>query len=288
LTFATVEGRTGRVISDFKVQVSRGEHQRVNLTYTAPSIVDDEDQSASHAAFVATESLLGERCLNHWIGAIEIISEPRTKTRKSLFGRGAKNLLHFHKLDNLYETASALIGSIRDQLPPNPHYEWISEAEWTLWELNPKESDDYFAQQDLFVGKSGNPAQWTAAHSGSLFFSERFGRCGETFCYVKIDGSHGLDEDGFKDKSEIEDALDAALKPAKLGCCIGGGMGRRYAYVDLALTDVDKGIEIVRRRLRDGRVPRRSWIQFYDSDLEAEWVGVYDDSPQPPTPQNFC
>jgi hypothetical protein len=80
----------------------------------------------------------------------------------------------------------------------------------------------------------------------------------------------------------MEDALDAVLKPDKLGCSIGGGTGLRYSYIDLALTAVDQGIKRIRHALQAGNVRRRSWIQFFDSDLAAEWVGVYDDSPPPP------
>jgi hypothetical protein len=123
---------------------------------------------------------------------------------------------------------------------------------------------------------------WTAAHGGGLFCSERFSRCGETFCYVKLDGSQVLAEERVADKSKIEDALDAALKPSKLGCSIGGGTGLRYSYIDLALTDVDKGIERIRHALQAAQVPNRSWIQFFDTDLAAEWVGIYDDCPPPP------
>jgi hypothetical protein len=59
-TRLTVEGRTSREITDFKVRVSRGERQHIDLMYTAPSIADREDPSALKAAFVATETLLGE------------------------------------------------------------------------------------------------------------------------------------------------------------------------------------------------------------------------------------
>jgi hypothetical protein len=149
-------------------------------------------------------------------------------------------------------------------------------------QLQPEQSDDSVEQRDLFVGKSPNLALWKATHSGGRFSPERSSRCGELFCYVKLDGSQGLDDEGFGDKSEIEDALDAELMPARLGCQIGGGTGLRYSYIDLALTDVDQGIQAVRRRLQAGKVPNRSWIQFFDSDLAAEWVGVYDDSPPPP------
>jgi hypothetical protein len=281
-TQPSVEGRTGVDITDFKVRVSRGDRERIDLMYASPAIANREDQSALNAAFVATETLLGEQCLNHWIGAIEITPMPRAKGLKSLLGGGAKELPHFVGLDSLRETVNALIGSMREQLPPRPHYDWVEGAQWTMWRLKPEQADDYFEQQDLFVAKSANPKQWTAAHTGGLFCSERFSGCGETFCYLKLDGSEGLNEESFGDKAEIEDALDAVLKPDKLGCNIGGGTGLRYSYIDLALTDVDKAIRAARQRLQAGKVPKRSWNQFCDSDLAAEWVGIYDDSPPPP------
>ena len=100
--------------------------------------------------------------------------------------------------------------------------------------------------------------------------------------HVKIDGSDGLDESQFADKGEIEDALDEVLVPARLGCQIGGGTGQRYAYIDLALIDLDRGIQAIRERLRRGSVPKHTWIQFFDADLVAEWIGIYDDTPPPP------
>ncbi len=39
--------------------------------------------------------------------------------------------------------------------------------------------------------------------------------------------------------------LDEVLKPDGLGCQIGGGTGRRYSYIELALTDLDRGIRAV-------------------------------------------
>src|SRR5262249_30135095 len=161
--------------------------------------------------------------------------------------------------------------------PNRPHYQWAEDATWTLWELQPELHDDYFEQQDLFVGKSMNPPMWQAAHSGTMFCSERFSRPGEMFCFLKVDGTEDLSGMRFADKSEMEDALDTVLKPADLGCCVGGGMGHRYAYIDLALLDAERGIQVLRERLRAGKVPKRSWIQFFDSELAAEWVGIFDD-----------
>lgn len=280
----TVEARVDEYdISDFQVQVRQGDQHRVDLCYLSPRISSEEDERARHAAFVATETLLGEECLDRWIGAIEIGPLPKSGGLRSLLGKAAAPA-GVLPLERMQETVTALIGSIREQLPDRPHFEWVNDAEWTLWELSPEESDDYLEQTDLYVARSPSPAMWTAAHSSGLFFSERFSRCGETFCYLKLDGSDGLEESKFGGKDEIEEALDAVLVSQKLGCPIGGGTGRRYSYVDLALVDVDRGIEAVRKRMQEGNVPKRSWIQFFDVDLAAEWVGIYDDSPPPPMP----
>lgn len=278
---ATVQGRTGRDIADFEARITVGDLRRLDLTFMAPSISGSDDASALNAAFVAAESLLGEEVLDHWIGAIEVAPKPRSGGLKGLLGKGPKALPGVVPLDRLRDTAEALIGSLIDQLPPNPHYERIEDAEWTLWEMEPAQADDYPGQQDLIVGMSINPEQWVAVRSDRYFASSRFSRCGELFCYVKIDGSEGLGEDGFADRAEIEDALDEVLVPAKLGCHIGGGTGLKYSYIDLALTDPVRGIEAIRDRLRSGRIPLRTWIRFFDDDLASEWVGVYEETPAP-------
>ncbi len=67
----------------------------------------------------------------------------------------------------------------------------------------------------------------------------------------------------------------------QVGCFIGGGTGLKYSYIDLALTDLDKGIKLTKEILRNGNITKNSWILFYDSELENEWIGIWDDSPKP-------
>ncbi len=279
--------RAGVDFSDFTVGVRRGEHHRVDLTYSSPHVSGPDDQTAINAAFVASEALLGEEMLDQWVGVIEVASTPGSGVLRSLFGRKEPGGPSPIPLSRLKPTFDSIVGSIRDQLPDRPHQDWVDTAEWTLWKLEPREADDWPGQFDLVVGKSANPAMWIAAHGNDVFSSQRFSRCGETFCYLKLDGLEGLGDGEFADKAAIEDAVDAVLCPARLGCHVGGGTGKRYSYVDLALTDVDAGIQAIRRRLREGNIPRRSWIQFFDAELEAEWVGIYDDSQPPPLPENL-
>lgn len=97
-----------------------------------------------------------------------------------------------------------------------------------------------------------------------------------------MDGSKGLTPEGFADKAEIEDSLDQALRRENLGAVVGGGTGRRYSYVDLALVDVPRAIPVVRTALQSGKMPKRTWLQFFDSELAREWVGISADSPERP------
>ena len=271
MTLRTVEARTGGDIRQTRFQATVGDFNRVDLFFYADQYTSD-DEDALNDVFVATETLVGEEILDHWIGGIEVDTLPS----------GGKQDLR--PIGDLRSVVDDRIREIRDLLPASPLFQLGDGQEWTLFKLEPEELDDYPEQFDMFVGKSMLPAMWQNAHSEAPFDSERFSRFGETFCYVKIDGTQGVDEEKFADKSEIEDALDTALRQHEFGCFVGGGTGLKYSYVDLALVDVDRGVEIVRQVLSEGNIPKRSWILFYDTDLQARWIGIWEDGPPPPMP----
>lgn len=264
---ATVQGRVGTDFASFRVTVRETADAGVDLVFWSRAFEKLGAKAAGDAAFVAAEALLGEEVLDSFVDAIEAAPKP---------GPGDDV-----ELGALASTVADKTESGRARLCPAPFGERADMAA-TLWKLDPPERPDYTHQHDLFVGKSTLPEMWMRAHSNRVFSSARFSRFGETFCFVKLDGSQGLDKGGFADKSEIEDALDAALQPAGLGAHVGGGTGRRYSYVDLALRDVDRAIPLIREVLRSGRAPRRTWLLFFDDALRDEWVGIWEDTPQPP------
>jgi hypothetical protein len=53
--------------------------------------------------------------------------------------------------------------------------------------------------------------------------------------------------------------------------------------VDFAVTDFDVAAAALRRTLREGKIPRRTWILYFDTSLEDEWEGIWDDTPPPPS-----
>jgi hypothetical protein len=260
--------------------------RRVDLTFESAAFPSPDDRQAQLAAFVATESLLGEEVLDKWIGAISVEPVRRAGTIGRLLGRAGRDRQGV-PLDRLRPTVTALIEGMIEQLSPEPLYAAApadpdrDDRQWSCFKAEPTEREDYPRWSDLFVAVTPWPDVWQAAHNAPGFLSERFSRCGERFCYLKIDGSD-VGDMTFADREAMERALDAALVPARAGCTIGGGTGRRYSYIDLALADVGPGVEAVRRVMRDGRAPRRSWLLFYDAEWVDEWVGVWPDSPPPP------
>ena len=269
----SVEARTGGDISDIRVLATIGELNRVDLTFVSPRYSEDDEQ-AFNDVFVAVESLLGEEVLDRWIGVIEVAKFSSSEHTNA------------QPIESLKASVDFLISEFQAKLPHEPYHRITSdETEWMGWELEPHQADDFVGQEDLIVARSMLPDMWQNAHSPAPFDSIRFSRCDESFCYVKMDGLGAQYENQVEVKSEIEESLDAALRQADVGCVVSGGAGIRYGYIDVALVDVDHGVSIIRQNLRDANVHERSWVQFYDTDYEARWIGVWEESPQPPMPE---
>lgn len=272
-----VDGRTGGDLTGTRAIAMIGEGNAVDIAFLSESCTGPDDRQALNDAFVACEGLLGEQVLNEWVGVIEVYPAQKVRNASSAI-----------PLENLRPTVDAVIGAIVDQLPARPPRPVTDEGHgWTSLELQPEEADDYPQRFDLLAASTGLPEVWKAAHSGRAFYSQRFSRCGETFCYLKIDGRDGRPVSS-RDRSAIEQAVDAALAEANLGSVTGGGTGLRYAYVDLALTDVRAAIPLLRETLRPFDVPQRTWLQFFDATLADEWVGMIDDRTPPPTSHNVA
>ncbi|MEM9753078.1 MAG: hypothetical protein AAF916_06795 [Planctomycetota bacterium] len=288
LAEASVSGRTGGWLDGVKVRVERDQHNLIGLTYFHSDFSGPDDQTGQHLAFVATESLLGESCLNHWIGFIECERFSsgglfrRKQTPPGLIG-----------LDDLKPRVEAEIQTCLDQLPDQALREMRlldenAEAvpgftEWSLLKMEPPQKIDYAARSDMFVATTAWVDCFSATHGRRPFSSRRFSKHGEVFCYLKTDGREGFTGEKWDDKGELEDDLQVALDEVGVGCVWGGGTGRIYSYVEFALTDVTAGVEAIRRVLQQGRIHRRTWILFHDQDMQDEWIGAYDDTPKPPS-----
>jgi hypothetical protein len=222
---------------------------------------------------VATETLMGEYVLDTWIGGIGVADgQPSQPGQRPL------------PMERAQATVGALVRSIQDQLPQAKMHDLSAGSDWANIELSPEPADDYAGRSDLLVASTQSVELFRAAHCGMIFTSSCHSRFGEQFCYLKLDGKDVPRERFVEFRSQFEDQLDPALTQAGVGCCIGGGSGLRYSYIDLALTDVNAAIPIIRQVLASKRAPLRSWLMFFDDELSHEWVGIYATTPEPPLP----
>ena len=269
LANATVQGRTGDDLSDVTFAASRGDFNRVDLLLVCDRYTVDDSASLTHA-LVATETLLGEERLNGWIGTIEVAPRPPADSP------------NLPEICDLRADVEDLIAEVQDDLPVHPWCLTEIDEGWGGFELEPVDAEDYPEQSDLIVGISVAQEMWLNALSGVPFSSHRFSRWGEVFCYLKIDGCDGLEGCTFSDRTEIEEALNLRLRPESLGSVVGGGTGKRYIYIELALTDMTAAWDAMRELLQQGGVPRRTWLLFHDSELRSLWYGLWDETPLPP------
>lgn len=272
----TVRGLCGGDVSQSVVHARHDGHRRIALTYYTPecSLYDVDRKQVELAAFVATESLLGEDVLDRWIGTIEVQPLADDKPRG-----GSLRAIPFARLQ---PTVEAIVGSVIDQLPAEPCYRSISQEGWNSYELEPEPATDFAKRVDLCVAISGRPDIFEALHGGSPFYSDTHSRCGETFCYLKIDGCGEPMSVRAQLRAQIETAIDQTLIPAQLGCVIGGGTGLRYSYIDLAVTNVARAGEALWQLGQRRLFSPRSWLLFCDDEWADEWLPLTSNAEPPP------
>ena len=271
-TINTVNGRVGVNITGALVQAQMGSNRKIDLLWGFPSLRGADQELLMNAAFVATEVLMGEQVLDTWIGGIDLLDSANVGQTRPL------------PMDRAQSTVGALIRGAYEQLPTTRAADISVEEGWHNFKLQPEPAEDYIGKSDLVVGSTRSIEVVQASFASGIFVSSCHSRMGEYFCYLKLDASDVPSEHVVEFRSNFEDALNPQLLQAGVGGCIGGGSGLRYSYIDLALTDVNRAVPIIRQVLAQGRAPLRSWLLFLDDDLAHEWVGVYPQTPEPPLP----
>jgi hypothetical protein len=267
----TVLSRSGLEPAFTAVALAPGELNRIDLTFQFPAGFLEYQRPVAHTqAVIAAESLLGEDMLGDWLGKLDAqarVTQPIA-------------------LSSLPRTFAALAGTQRAKIPAEPFLDRIDTLPRTTVELNSNLAEDYAHRYDLRWAHTSAPELWRNAHSDQRFWSGRFSRSEEMFCYLKID--RGATESTPRPDHHIrfEAPLDGALRARRYGCVIGAGTGSRYTYIDLALLDLDGALRRLRKLLQHAGVSHRAWLQFFDSSLGGEWIGMWPDSPPPPMPWN--
>lgn len=258
-----------------RVGFGRGHLLDVVLYLPGGTACDEEQVAAEELVW----GLLGERRAHDWIGGVDVAPVARGGPLRVVGGASeADNAL---PLSELVATIDAASSGLHAELPRAPAWATPSDPDWTLFELEPEPRVDWPAQDDLLMTTTCVPELLKCYLEGASFSSVRFSRHAERFFHLKYEAS-GSFEARHAQRIGLEDRLDAALRRACAGAVVGGGLGLRYAYVDLALGELDRSVSVVRDVGREQGLPLRSWLQPFDTDWQDEWVELHADAPPPP------
>ena len=130
-------GRRRRVGAD---RCERRAGRKIDLAFSFPKHKTLDEEKAMHAAFVATETLLGEQVLDTWIGTIGLAEGAEKRgTRPAAAGAGAR---HRGCVDPQLDRSAS---STRAQ-------DISASQNWATIKLDPpEEADDYPARSDLLI-----------------------------------------------------------------------------------------------------------------------------------------
>jgi hypothetical protein len=289
-------GRRGVPLGEtwFKIELFRG--QCVAITCFASAVSGRATELQAASANLLVEILVGEQTFENWVGPITLLPIPKSGFifKKSARPSGTVGI------DSLKSAVDAAISALAERLP-NTTRANSSEREDVLVRLNeldgetvPRgedgramigctlqrdpeqvpEQDDYAERDDLLFA-STIEMPLLRATSGH-FHSRRFSRVGETFCYLKL--SRALWTDVLPPRADLEDALSANLQQRGLGVSWGGATGRRYSYIELALTHVSNAIDVIRHTISMSQHKiDAGWLLFHDVTLRDEYVDIATD-----------
>jgi hypothetical protein len=232
---------------------------------------EERADGACDAAEAVCESLLGEERLDDWVASVDVVALPK---RPSLPVLGAPASASF-PLAELSAALDAAVAGLYAGLDAVPLHACERTQGWAMLETEPS-SRVGSRQPDLVMATTFVPEMLKSFLQGDPFSSRRFSRAGERFAYLAVDGEGKSPAARLPFRRAVEDSLDRELSRAALGCVVGNGVGVHHDYINLALTEVCRGVELVRDVARRMAAPQRSRILFCDSDWADEWVGVWE------------
>ena len=233
-------------------------------------------RAESEAAEALVQLLVGEELFERWIGKVSATPTARGGPLTVLNTRTEEQAAL--PIEQLLETVHAAISGLQLGLSALP-----SDAradDWFAFELAPEPASDYAAQDDLVFCSTRTPELKKSFLRAEPFFSGRFSNGGALFAYLKYESPEPDTAFRLAERTRFEAALSSSLSPAQ-GLVLGVGLGIRYGYIDLAVTDPDCVEQRLLPALRAAGIGRRAWLLFCDSELEQDYVPVHSDSPPP-------
>jgi hypothetical protein len=245
---------------------------QINLVFVCKEIDSKESYAdAILQIYNAMGSLIGGLNFYLWIGSIDIVTQVPSDEKA----------YHISKLPILLEKYILIA---QNNMPEKPFFIHKNGKQWGEIEFEPANPCNFSGRSDILLACTMLPDAMECAHNKWKFYSQQFSRFREFFCYLKIEITDEPDLAGEKYKEDLLNALNATLVEKRIGVVTGAGTGLRHGYIDFVLNSISKGGRIIQKIGKKFKLPKNSWILFFDSVMEANWIGIYEDTPIPPMP----
>jgi hypothetical protein len=273
---ARVLDQSGLQLDNARARSGFGRGHLLDIVLYVPGGKGTPDET--DAAEELVRLLLGEELFERWVGRVSATPTVRG---------GALTVLNTNAeersalpIASLPETIRAAIAGLKQGLAALPDLRAADSDDWVLFELEPEPAADFAAQDDLVVCSTRVPELKKCFLRGEPFFSGRFSNSNALYAYLKYDSAEATTEARLAERARFEAAFSRTVR-AEQAALVGLGLGVRYSYLDLAVTDADCIREHLLPALRAAKIAQRAWFLFCDSELEREHIGLYPDSPEP-------
>ncbi len=271
------ESRTGLSIPETKISCVRSSRNVVDVTFFSDSFSGENDREDIETAYCLCEYLVGEDTLNKWIGTIttQVINTSAGRI-VSLFARDKPiDMTHTKSLSEFAQAVDKVVLEIKLQIDDEPlRLQILQPAELLTFEDAASHSA---ATRRTFVSAKKDIVESIVLNG--LFYSERFTKHGERFCYLKITGGELLVATEWFVK--LRGQVDQQLRAAEAGCVFGFGHDAEHLFIDLAIENFDEAVVVLRNVAQQEKLPVNSWLLFFDTELEQEWIGLFGETVAP-------
>jgi hypothetical protein len=218
------------------------ENEYFDLTFWHPAWENLEKSEKFRVTFLFLDEALGEYGTGWWIGRIDF---------------GKDKLAASFPLEEL--AAHIHTTSTAEGWKKYPTGQSISLLRFS-------EVEDVFPRSDTFTQATLIPPLIRDYFEAKGSLEEPLPGLGADYVYVSLPSLILPKGEEVSTRGEFEDHLDTALKPAGLGRCLGGALGRERFYIDLLLLDGARSIEVVITALRQLKVPAGTMIEYFSRE----------------------
>jgi hypothetical protein len=276
LALEEVEQAHGVALGRASLRAGFGRGHLLEITLGVPGGNGSEIEQIAAESLV--RAVLGDRLFETWVGAVHSSVEPRLGSLRVLDVRAPRSKL---QVQELFDTVAAATHGVLSGLPDRSHAERAQagtepEAEWAMLEVEPMQDAAGGRKEDLVLASTSTPELLRCFLDDAPCASRRFSRLGESFVYVSYADELTNMKQRLARRAELEAALARGL--AAEGAVTGVGLGVHTSYLDLALCNLETGLERLVSILREHGAPRDSIVQFFDSELSEEWLSIWPDS----------